>query len=147
VIQDSSSSGQVLSLSESVKGNRLLMTFSLPWSPLAKAGEQDLSRVFENLGQQIGASEEKAQVHFGIIEGDETRSWSLEIGPDGSAVRAERVHNPDLEVLVQKEVWWQIVQGVLSPLEAFSEGKMRVIGDLNVGRKIAMRLQTHSEGM
>jgi putative sterol carrier protein len=123
------------------------MTFSLPWSPLVNAGEGDIRRAFESLGQQLGASQENARVHFGIIEGNETVSWSLELGPDGSAVTADRVHNPDLEVLVQKEAWWQIVQGAVSPLEAFNEGKMRVIGDLRVARKIAMRLQRGSEGV
>jgi hypothetical protein len=141
---DSRSSEQAASVPERLKGDPFFMTFGLPWPPLAQSSEQDLGLTFERVGQRLGPSERRARVHFGINDGNQMRSWSLELGPEGCAVRAERTDSPDLEVLVDDETWWQLVRGGLSPLEAFGGGSMQVIGDLAVARRIAGGLQRSS---
>jgi hypothetical protein len=111
-----------------------------------EAEERDVGRSFERLAELLGGSRLRARVHFGIIDGDTldadaVRSWSLDMGDDDCTVRAERAPDPDLEVLVSEDTWWQIAEGRLAPLEAFGRGAMRVRGDLRVARRFAGLLE------
>lgn len=121
--------------------------FMSPFPRLTEANERDLGNTFERLATLIGGSQLRARVHFGIVDGDTLytdamRSWSLDLDTDGCLVRAERAPDPDLEVLVSEETWWQIAEGALSPLEAFTKGAMRVRGDLRVARRFATLLNS-----
>ncbi len=130
---------------ERLRGDPILAEFVPPFPRLAKSGNVDLGRTFERLGELVGGSEVRARVHFGVVQGDgeaETvRSWSLELGPDVCTVSAERTHGPDLEVLLAEETWRRLAEGVLSPLEAFGQGDMRVRGDIKVAVRVVRLLR------
>ncbi|MDX3538025.1 SCP2 sterol-binding domain-containing protein [Streptomyces sp. MB09-01] len=132
------------SISARFQGHDFLLACCVPWTPLVADREKDLDRSFRRLSQVVGTSPHLARIHFKIMVGDETRSWTLEVGPEGSEISAGFVHGPDLELIVGEETWWQLARGELSPLEAFGRGKMRVIGDLRVARHlVAERLKDH----
>ncbi|MFK0259241.1 SCP2 sterol-binding domain-containing protein [Streptomyces sp. NPDC090445] len=122
------------------QGHDFLLVCGVPWTTLAAEDEMDLDRSFQRLGRLVDDSPHHARVHFGITRGAEVRSWSLEIGPEGAKVIPGFVHGPDLELLLGEETWRRITRGELAPLDAFGQGKMRVIGDLRVARYLAERL-------
>jgi SCP-2 sterol transfer family len=132
-------------LGERLRADPVLADFLSPFPRLTDSEKSDLGRTFERFGELIGGSEVRARVQFGVLQGDgegETvRSWSLELGPDACAVSAERVHRPDVEVLVAEETWRRLADGTLAPLEAFGRGEMRVRGDIQLARRLVQLLR------
>ena len=120
-----------------IQDSNFFSHFMTPFPRLAQAGKRDVGQTFERLAELVGGSPLRARVHFGIVDGDTldsdaVRSWSLELGTDHCQVRVARTPDPDLELLLKEETWWQIADGALPPLEAFGKGAMRVRGDLRV---------------
>ena len=108
-----------------------------------KSHRLDLGTVFQRMGELIGRSEEYARIQFHIRSDKESRHWCLELNPEGNRVSATRVDAPDLEIITQTNTWRQISEGSLSPLGAFVGGKLRVRGDIELGKRLFKRL-THS---
>jgi hypothetical protein len=132
-------------LADRVRVDPVLADFLSPFPRLTDSEKRDLGRTFERFGELIGGSEVRARVRFGVLqddgEGETVRSWSLELGPKACAVSAERVHRPDLEVLVAEETWWRLAEGIFAPLEAFGRGEMRVRGDIRLARRLVQLLR------
>ena len=131
-------------LAERLLSDPVLADFVSPFPQLTES-EGDLDETFQRIGEVVGASEVRARVHFGVVqgsgEGEMVRSWTLELGPDACAVTAERVHGPDLDVLVSEETWWRLAAGTVSPLEAFGRGDMRVRGDVRLAGRLVRQLR------
>jgi hypothetical protein len=107
----------------------------------AERGTRDLSETFATLASRIGPSTEHARVQIGIRRAGVTRHWSLVVGPEGCAVRPEGMSSPDIDVVVVEEAWWNIAEGYLAPLEAFSRGVLTADGDLNMALNLLDRIQ------
>jgi len=107
--------------------------------------ESELGAVFQRMAEFLGEPEEQARVQFRILSGEEPLYWSLELEKKACEIRAERMDKPDLEIITRAETAWKIASGSLSPLEAFVQGKMRIRGDIELGRRLLKQL-TSSEG-
>jgi putative sterol carrier protein len=94
---------------------------------------------------QLGDSGEQADVQFRILDGDERRYYCLSIDCCGCQASSDRAEDPALEIVTRAETWWQIVGGDLSPLDAFIQGKLRVRGDVDLGKRLLRQL-AGSEG-
>jgi hypothetical protein len=119
---------------------------------LTEHGKNDLDHTFRRMAEVLGETEERGWIQFRIKSDEEWKYWSLELGPEGCKVHAERVTSPAFEVatpafevITPARTWWQIATGSISPLEAFGEGKMRIRGDMELGRLLLRRLAS-SEG-
>lgn len=128
-------------MTERLRSNRFLSSFMSPALTLSQPGERDFGRAFERLAAMIGGSPVRARINFGIVDGEATQSWSLDLGSDGCQVSSGRAHRPDLEFLIQEPTWWQIAEGRLTLLEAFLGRGMRVRGDIGVARRFIRLLQ------
>jgi Putative sterol carrier protein len=107
--------------------------------------EKDLGTTFQRMAELLEGSDEPARVQFRILNGEKQLCWCLELGPKACHVRAKSIDHPDFEMITNAETWWQIAEGSLSPLRAFTQGKMRVRGNIELGKRILKRLAL-SEG-
>lgn len=109
---------------------------------LATSEQNELPAVFDRLSRAFSSWPRSGEVQFRITRDDQESSWSLHCGPEGGHVWGvdQPVPDPDLEILVDEETWWQLVRGSISPLDAFGGGRMRVIGDLTLARHIVESL-------
>jgi putative sterol carrier protein len=102
--------------------------------------KNDLGHTFQRMAEFLGGTEERGWVQFRIRNGEERRYWCLELGPEGAKAHSKRTTSPDFEVVTPAGTWWQIAEGSISPLEALGQGKMRIRGDVRLGRLILRRL-------
>ena len=102
--------------------------------------EKDLEMTFQRMAELLKKSEEKARIQFRITDGEQESYWGLELGPTACRVHTKKAERPDFELITDAETWWQIAEGLLAPLRAFTQGKMRVRGDLELGKRILQRL-------
>jgi putative sterol carrier protein len=97
------------------------------------------------MAESLTGSEEDARIQFRILEGTQELSWHLDLTSKGCQVRAERIFRPDFEIITKAETWKQIALGSLSPLRAFIQGKMRVRGNIELGKRFLQRLASSSD--
>jgi putative sterol carrier protein len=102
--------------------------------------ERDLGATFQRMAELLERSEEPARVQFRILDGEKQLYWWLELGSTACRSHAEKDERPDFEIITKAETWWQIAEGLLAPLRAFTQGKMRVRGDIELGKRILQRL-------
>lgn len=108
--------------------------------PLANSAETDLDTTFQKIAESLTESEEDARIQFRILEGPQELCWHLDLTSKGCLVRAERISHPDFQIITKAETWKQIALGSLSPLRAFIQGKMRVRGNIELGKRFLRRL-------
>ena len=108
---------------------------------LLQGRERSIKQSFTRMAKLVGNAHRSASIQFTIDDGKEVRYWSLLLTPKGSQVLEDRIENPDLEIITSEEVWSQIATGQLSPMEAFGQGNMRVIGEITLARFLARKLQ------
>ncbi len=127
---------------ERIAQDPLLADFA---APLARIGEVDRGQVGEHLKRLSGAlgrvgKSGTIQLTIGREKG-EPRRWNLSLAA-GDAKVSEGAHDkPDLELIVGEETWSRIAAGEMSPLAAFTGGKLRVRGDLALARLAVRALQ------
>jgi hypothetical protein len=97
-------------------------------------GMAALAQRLQDLGEQ-GVLQVRL---VGADAGDESRFWSIIAGEDSA--RAERVGRPDLEIVTTAETWRRLTDGSYSPLDAFLDGKLRVRGDVDFGKRVLRHL-------
>jgi putative sterol carrier protein len=113
---------------------------------LTERRESDLDGTFQRMAELLDKTGEHALLQIRVLNDEKHLHWCLELDEQGSRVRTELVQHPDFEVVTRAETWWQIAEGSLSPLEAFTRGKMKVRGDVELGKRILRRLAA-SEGI
>jgi putative sterol carrier protein len=134
--------GQAASLGQSpwMRAMPLLSDFGTPLPRLMGADSRELDTTFDRLSQVVGNSEEPLAIRIRIVDGERDRSWLLYADSAGCRVTAEPEQAPDLEAIMSSETWVLIASGTLSPLEAFSRGRMRARGDLRTARRLVRQL-------
>ncbi len=93
---------------------------------------EDLDQTFQRLAYSLQNSGKTATVQCTILGGDKPRHWSLELRGRECRV-GDPVKVPDLEIITKDATWWEIAEGKLSPLDAFREGRLRILGDTQLG--------------
>jgi hypothetical protein len=88
-----------------------------------------LGRPLERLGEQAG-------IRFRIVGRRKTVDCSLLLRPRGHRVVSEELPAPDLEVIVRDDAWRAVISGTLSPLVALAEGRLRVRGNIDLGKRL-----------
>lgn len=110
---------------------------------LTKARHDDIGHTFRRLAELLRNSGHTATLRCTILIGDESRSWTLELSGRDCRVRSAADSVPKLEVITREATWWEIADGRLSPLDAFLQGRMRILGDTELGSRL---LRHVSEG-
>jgi hypothetical protein len=81
---------------------------------------------------------EKATVQFRLT--DTRNTYSLLLTPSGAFVHPEKFSKPTLVVILTSETFYHIAEGSYSPLQAYLDSKMRVLGNVELGRRIIRHL-------
>lgn len=110
-----------------------------------KGDERDFEKIFKRLADFVGNSGEHGQVQFKIGIGEKHQYWRLELDGKTCKVSTKKHDRPDLEILIRAETALQLAEGSISPIEAFGRGKMRIRGDLELGKRL-YKLLAASEG-
>jgi putative sterol carrier protein len=110
---------------------------------LAEPSAGQLDSTFNKLAEFLADAGEKGDLLFRLV-GDGPRQYSVSLGKDKPTVGRKADH-PALEVVVTAQVWQQIAAAEISPLTALIEGKLRVRGDLELGKRLLRHL-AGSEG-
>jgi putative sterol carrier protein len=98
--------------------------------------EAEIGPTFQTLGSRLRDSGESCSIQFQIIDADTPRQWHLTIEPGSSQLAEGQTDSPDLDILTDSDSWWAIATGSLSPIEAFLGGRMRIRGDVELGKRL-----------
>lgn len=100
----------------------------------------DVSATFKRMASLLEKSGIIGKVQFQLLEGHKPHVFSVSLDKKGSKAAGRAVQKPDLEIIVNLETWWEIAQGVTSPLDVFVRGQMRVRGKQALATKIISHL-------
>ena len=126
-----------------LRGPARVETQRIPYAPLKKLvepGEDDLSVGFERLAERLKASGEAVDIQFDIADGRGTQQWHLALRQKSATVSNDAVRRPDVHFIVGRETWQRIMEGELSPLDAFLSGQLRFRGDLETATRLYKKI-------
>lgn len=123
------------SVRDAFADDAMLEPFTRRFELLASTSS-DVGDGLEQLARHVGAARLTGVMQLTINDGEEGRHRCLIMSPSGCEVLHDRADHPDLEVIVPADAWQQIASGVVSPLEVFGSGRMRVRGDMRLARSI-----------
>jgi len=103
---------------------------------LTKEREEDIEQTFQRLAELVRGSDTTGALRCTILEGEKSRSWTLELRGRDCRLQREATTMPDVEIITQRTTWWEIAEGRLSPLDAFIQGRMRILGNTELGSRL-----------
>ena len=103
---------------------------------------KSLGETFHRMAELLheNAADESGHLQFRILDGDRSSVWTLASVRKRRQVGEEEMEKPDFEIITDAETWWQVADGKLSPFRAFLQGKMRVLGNLELGKRVLARI-------
>jgi hypothetical protein len=104
--------------------------------PLTEPREENLDQTFQRLADSLRDSGTTATVQCTILVADSPRHWTLDLQESDCRLQSEPVERPDLGIITRDTTWWEIAEGSLSPLEAFRQGRLRILGDTELGSRL-----------
>ncbi len=102
---------------------------------LIETPEDALGGVFQQIAAEL--PDGAGSVQFRVVGDGEPRFWSANAG---SEARAAKTDDPALEIVAKGDTYRRMADGSYSPLEAFLDGKMRVRGDADLGKRLLRKL-------
>jgi hypothetical protein len=99
---------------------------------LTEPRERDLDQTFQRLADSLRDSGKTATVRCTILTGDTSRRWTFDLRGNDCQLLSEQKKMPDLEIITSDSTWWEIAAGNVSPLEAFSQGRLRILGNTDL---------------
>jgi hypothetical protein len=100
---------------------------------LTEPREEDLDQTFQRLAYLLRDSGKTATVECTILTGSEQRRWTLDLKGNESRLKSEPTKRPNLAIITRDTTWRKIAEGSLSPLDAFRQGRLRILGDTELG--------------
>ncbi len=105
-----------------------------------KRSPDGLKHTLEQVAKALADSGEKGLVQVRILGEQELRHFHFKLAPKRCTLQTERVEKPTLELIARNETAWNVLDGSLSPLDAFRQGKVRVRGDVALGLRLLRQL-------
>jgi putative sterol carrier protein len=100
---------------------------------LTEGGNADLAATFQNLASRLESADFDVAIEYQIGDGKNYRTFFVHAANGRSAVRAEAAPEAALRIFMAEETWREIASGAISPADAFCDGRVRVIGDTDLG--------------
>ena len=72
-----------------------------------------------------------------IFSGSQASNWVIDIDDQACTVEEGRADDPDLTIKADGEDGVKILMGEMDPMRAYMLGKVKVLGDLSFGMKLA----------
>ncbi len=112
---------------------------------LVDPAETDLDEAFTRLSEMLQSSREVAEAQFDIVQGRTRKQWTLSLEAKGASVSSKAARRPDLRVMVTGDVARRILEGELSPIDAFLSGNLRIRGDTDLAKRLLKRVAGRGE--
>jgi putative sterol carrier protein len=106
---------------------------------LATVASSQLAASFDRMAESLNGASFSGIARFTLVGGPQTQSFTISL-QEGSAKMESDAKEVDFEIITTAEIWLAIAEGKLAPLDAFTQGKMRVRGDYKLGQQIMKRL-------
>ena len=87
---------------------------------------------------------EKATLELRLIGAADSNAksvYSMQFTPEGASLHTERLTNPTLVVITTLSAFHDIAEGSYSPLQAYLDGKLKLQGNVELGRRITQHLK------
>src|SRR5262249_33245361 len=108
--------------------------------PTRKSLGETFHRMVELLN--ANAADDSGRLQFRILGGEKPSVWTLAPVRKRWHVGEDEIEKPDFEIITDAETWWEIADGRLSPFRAFLQGRMRVRGNFELGKRVLARIST-----
>jgi putative sterol carrier protein len=115
------------------------LTPFVKFKPLSGADSAVIWASFEQMVKALAGARFAGVARFRLIGDPQEQSFNVAIH-SGTAKLENDSKKVNLEIITGSETWLAIAQGTVSPLEAFTQGKLRVRGDVTFGQRIMAHL-------
>ena len=106
----------------------------------SKPTKRDLERTFTRLAELLPGSGDIGYVEFQLRSARGKPTWTLLLSEAGAQISPEKVTKPSLRIIVGEDDWWQVAQGVVSPISLFMRGRMRFVGNCGIAQRAFAKL-------
>jgi putative sterol carrier protein len=130
--------GLILTLNQ-LRGGKIMNAY-FTFRPLTGHSGKDLGATFKHMGELIKGAEGSGKLQFQIVSDDQPSYWVIDVSNKNAHAKEGKVDKPDFEIITTAETWGLIAAGSLSPLRAFVDRKIRVRGNLSLGKDLLMRI-------
>lgn len=96
----------------------------------------DMMMAIPNYYKPEGSENISATVQC-IFTGSQASDWVIKINPKTCTVEEGQVEHPNLTIKAKAQDGIKLLMGKMDPMRAFMLGKIKVIGDLSLGMKLA----------
>ena len=109
-----------------------------PLRPLVADGAADAEPAVRGLAEALVGVDRPGRIQLRLVEGEEAvETWDVQ---PGSSTRANGEGEPELIVVLSPATWNEIAAGRLAPYDALFAGRMRVGGDVELGKRVTRHL-------
>jgi hypothetical protein len=93
--------------------------------------------------QELRGLAEKAiiQLHVTGTPAAKAETYSVAITPSGAFLRPDNTIKPTLAVMLSYDSFYRIANGSHSPLQAYLDSELRIVGNADIGKKIIIQLK------
>jgi|SRR5215471_2849838 len=106
---------------------------------------KDLAATFERMAEMLHETSDKGKLQFEIITGNQSTYWLVDINAKSSTAKAAKNDEADFDLITDADTWWELANGTLSPLRAFVQHRIRIKGNLSLGKKMLMNLSSQNQ--
>jgi putative sterol carrier protein len=103
---------------------------------------EPIEKILQRATDELRGLREKASIQLRLVGSGSTGAqiYSIRLTPTGAHLHADTVTNPTLVVIATTEAFYRMVEGSYSPLQAYLDGKMKLQGNVELGRRVIQHL-------
>jgi putative sterol carrier protein len=110
------------------------------FKPLTGRSHDDIGGSLRRMASALSKARERGRIHLRLAGATGESVWTVALGAKAPKVTAKAEGRPTVEIVTREETWARIADGVLSPLEAFVTGKLRLRGDAALAKRLVRTL-------
>ncbi len=110
---------------------------------LTTVASSQLAASFDRMAESLKGASFSGIARFTLVGDPQTQSFTISLQERSAKVESDAKspsEKVDIEIITTPETWLAIAEGKLAPLDAFTQGKMRVRGDYKLGQRIMKQL-------
>jgi putative sterol carrier protein len=110
---------------------------------LTTVASSQLAASFDQMAESLKGASFSGITRFTLVGDPKTQSFTILVQERSAKVESDAKspsEKADFEIITSPDIWLAIAEGKLAPLDAFTQGKMRVRGDYKLGQRIMKRL-------
>jgi putative sterol carrier protein len=107
--------------------------------PIIDQRRENRDQAFLRLAELLRGTGKVATLRCTILSDTAREHWTLDLHGDECRLLKDVRTAPNLELICKEATFWEIADGKLSPIEAFLQGRLRILGDT----KLATHLLRH----